>query len=306
MTVSHYTAFAGRPVADFDPEQRIADPQGTAYRVRTEPYEPDRTLTELLDAFVANPKAGEVTSLLIGSWEECYETGSAEIVAALVERAPQLTALRHLFFGDIEMEEAEISWIQQSDVSPLLKAFPALETFGVRGGNGLEFAEPVLHEALRSLTVESGGLGRATLDQVQALQLPNLEQLHLWLGDDNYGWDGSVDDLAPVLSGKLFPKLRTLGLMNSCVQDAVAQAVASSPVLGQLAVLDLSMGTLTDAGAAALLASPDVRKLERLNLRHNYLSSAMIPRLGELGIDVDTSDNEASEDEDYRYVEVGE
>jgi len=300
------TAFAGRPVADFDPRAGVTDPRGAAYRVRVESYDADQPLVDLLATFLADPRAGEVEALLIGAWEECYEESAAPIVAALVEGAPRLSGLRHLFFADIDAEEAEISWIQQADVAPLLRALPALESFRVRGGEGLGFGEALLHESLRDLAVECGGLSASALTQLQALQLPNLESLELWLGDEDYGWSGSVDDLAPILSGKLYPKLRRLGLKNSCIQDAVAQAVASAPVLGQLEALDLSMGTLTDAGAEALLASPDVRKLRRLDLHHNFLSLEMVERLGGLGIEVDTSDGDPDADEDDRYVEVGE
>ncbi|MFN8512832.1 MAG: hypothetical protein U0841_09645 [Chloroflexia bacterium] len=67
---------------------------------------------------------------------------------------PRLTAL---FFGDIIVEESEISWIEQTDVSPLLAAFPQLEIFGVRGGNGLSFGQ-LRHDVLQTLIVETGGL----------------------------------------------------------------------------------------------------------------------------------------------------
>ena len=42
---------------------------------------------------------------------------------ALADRLPALEAL---FLGDITFEQQEISWIQQSDISPLFLAFPRL------------------------------------------------------------------------------------------------------------------------------------------------------------------------------------
>ena len=39
--------------------------------------------------------------------------------------------------GEIEGEEAEISWIQQSDLGPLFRAFPLLEKMEIRGGENL-------------------------------------------------------------------------------------------------------------------------------------------------------------------------
>jgi hypothetical protein len=139
--------------------------------------------------------------------------------------------------------------------------------------------------------------------------LPELRVLTLWLGVDEYGGTSTIDDLAPLLAGDRFPKLEHLGLQNSQDMDAIAIAVASSPILGRLEGLDLSMGTLTDEGATALLRAPAIRNLKHLNLRHHYLSTAMVKKMKSLGIEVNTSDRKESEDGDgdeYRYAEVTE
>jgi hypothetical protein len=119
-----------------------------------------------------------------------------------------------LFVGEMTVEECEISWINQSDVSPLLKAFPKLETLRVRGGSGLSFSR-MAHQSLRELVVETGGLSRSTIRETFLCDFPALERLQLQLGDGGYGFDGSVEDLQPLLAGKLFPKLEYLGLTNS-------------------------------------------------------------------------------------------
>jgi hypothetical protein len=164
-----------------------------------------------------------------------------------------MPALRALFLGDIIVEENEISWIVQSDVSPLLDAFPALEELRVRGGQGLTLGAP-RHARLRSLAIETGGLDAGLVRSLAAADLPELEHLELWLGTTDYGGTVTVADLEPILSGRLFPKLRYLGLRDSEIADEVAAALASAPILERVRVLDLSLGTLGDAGAAAVRA----------------------------------------------------
>ena len=107
------------------------------------------------------------------------ETVEAEaVVAALVAAREKLPKLRVLFMGDIISEENEVSWIEQTDVSPLLEAYPELEYFGVRGGNGLRLGD-IRHEHLRSLVIEAGGLAREVVLDVLRADLPSLEHLEL-------------------------------------------------------------------------------------------------------------------------------
>jgi len=168
---------------------------------------------------------------------------------------------------------------------------------------------PLNHARLRSLIVESGGLDVSVVRDITSSSLPELEHLELWLGDENYGANAEIVDLAPILSGKLFPKLRYLGLRDSLLTDGIAVTAAHSPLLERLRVLDLSLGTLSDDGAAALLASPGIKNLELLDLHHHYCSDEMVSKLKALGIAVDTSDKQEPDDydgESTRYVAVGE
>ena len=45
------------------------------------------------------------------------------MVSALVSNAAELSLFRALFIGEMTMEESEISWIEQSDVSGIWKAY---------------------------------------------------------------------------------------------------------------------------------------------------------------------------------------
>jgi hypothetical protein len=309
---AHPTRFAGFPVVDWEPGEPLTDPGGTIYRLSLsweEAEGQDVRWSDKLDALLSTPGADVIPGIVVGPWGS-VSTGDPPDAAieALVAARERLPHLKAIYLGDIVSEESEISWIRQSDVSPLLPAYPALEHFRVRGGNGLTLGR-VDHTHLRSLAIESGGLPATVVREVAAAQLPALEHLELWLGTADYGANAAVEDLAPILSGRLFPRLRYLGLRDSDRADEIAAAVAGAPVLEGIRVLDLSLGTLTDEGAAALLASPAVARLEKLDLHHHFCSDEMIARLLALDIDVDVSEQEEAEEDDgdvWRYVAIGE
>ncbi|MBL1291977.1 STM4015 family protein [Streptomyces sp. NPDC057067] len=294
---------AGRPAAD-----------AAAWRVSVDPYgsDEDGTWEEEFAAFLEAVDPSRVEALIIGQWGESYEENSSYPIGLVVAAAGRLTSLKAVFVGDLVQEEAEISWIEQSDVTALLTAFPALTHLGVRGGTDLEFP-PVKHGALRELTIESGGLPAVALRGVLDSELPALESLDLWLGVSAYGGDAVVPDLAPLLSGSRFPRLHHLGLRNSELQNEIAAAVGSAPVVAQLRTLDLSNGTLGDEGAAALLEGQPLTHLTSLDLHHHFLTEPMERRVREAmephGVSVDLSDRcEPWDDQgpEGRYTAVAE
>lgn len=227
------------------------------------------------------------------------DDSSSIVVNSLVAARKQLTSLKAIFIGDIKYDEWMISSIEQSDISPVLEAYPNLKVLQIRGGTGLVFS-PFQHDNLKALVIETGGLSRETIVQICDLDLPALEHLELWLGSYRYEGDSSVEDLMPILSGELFPMLSYLGLRNSEYADDIAQAVVNAPALKFLNVLDLSMGTLGDKGAEALLNCPAVNRLDILNVSENFISDNIIERLQQLDVQVISNDQKDSE-EDYRY-----
>jgi Leucine Rich repeat len=297
--------FLGKPITNYNDSIDALDPIATVYRLRVE-YDSEYSILDLLARFVADANARKITSLIIGMWD--YDDSSQAVVELLVsihDRLPNLTAI---FIGDIEDEENQISWIQQSDLSPLLNAYPQLEYLQVRGNDGLSFGN-LKHDRLKTLIVETGGLSVNRVREVCNARLPQLEHLELWLGTDDYGGDATVEDLAPILAGTLFPKLTYLGLRDSIIADSVATAVATAPVMQQLKVLDLSLGNIGDIGATALLASPYLHHLEKLDLNHHYISDELVSQLENLTITVDVSDVQAADEyggEEYRYIAVAE
>ncbi|MEF9904630.1 STM4015 family protein [Streptomyces sp. P9-A2] len=307
--------FHGLPVLTFPQESSgctlPADPASVAWRMRSGLYGGDEDSDEYWKRFTETVPLERVRALVIGSAWYGSDGWPAETIDMLVEASPRLTGLEALFLGDVHFEESEISWMEQSDVAPVLEAYPRLRELGVRGGNGLEF--PVVrHEGLRTLRFETGGLPASVTRNVAASDLPSLECLELWLGDEYYGCDTTLEDLRPLLTGERLPSLRHLGLQNSQFQDEIAAAVAHAPVVARLASLRLSMGALGDEGAAALLSGQPLSHLRFLDLHHHYLSDAMMLRVREAlepaGVRVDLSEQEkdVEEDEGARYVAVSE
>ncbi|MEE1798182.1 STM4015 family protein [Streptomyces sp. NPDC101062] len=277
--VQHVREFHGLPaftVPPFAHPAELPDPAGVAWRFQCGAYVTDEDYDVCWERFVGNVELEKVRAVIFGfPWYDS-EGGGAE--RHLTELSSRFTSLEAVFLGDVEDEEAMISSVGQSDLAPFLEAFPGLRELAIRGGEGLEF--PVTgHPGLRVLRVESGGLPRQAAAHIAAAELPELERLELWLGDDWYGGGTTVEDLAPLFTGVGKPKLRHLGVQNSPLQDEIAAAFASAPVVEQLASLSLSMGMLSDEGAEALLHGQPLTHLELLDLSHHFLSRDMMLRL---------------------------
>ncbi|WP_432120011.1 STM4015 family protein [Streptomyces sp. bgisy032] len=295
--VQHLQELLGLPAFDFPaPGERRDLPEAgaVAWRLAVDPYETQaEKFGDMWDRFLGSVDCAGVRAIVVGQWGEAYEEDSSDIVRRLVDARDRLTGLRAVFIGDLEMEEAEISWIEQSDVTPVLDAYPLLEEFGVRGGTDLRFPA-VAHQRLRVLRFEAGGLPGEVVRGVAASDLPALEHLDMWLGVQEYGGDATVADLAPLLTGGRFPALRHLGLRNSEIQDEIAAAVAAAPVVAQLTSLDLSLGVLTDEGVTALLGGQPLTHLTRLDLHHNFVTEPVAERiraaLEPSGVEVDLSE----------------
>ncbi|MFI0448591.1 STM4015 family protein [Actinomadura sp. 6N118] len=274
----HLSEFDGLPVFTFDcdTEGQLPEAAEVAWAVRGDWAELDG-FPELFERFMAAVDTAKVTSLIMGFW------GADDPVAAkaLVANADRFPALRALFLGDILDEEYHLSWIGQGDITPVVQAFPGLERLEVRGGGSPSddlVLSPFRSEVLRVLRFESGGLPADVVRAVGASDLPNLEELDLWLGVQQYGGDAALDDLAPILAGERLPALRHLGLKNSEIQDEIAEGLASAPVVAWLESLSVSMGTLTDRGVEALLSGQPLTHLKSLNMDYAFLSEPMLER----------------------------
>ena len=311
MTISHHIErFMGLPVRNFAPGDEVPLSGEIAYRLAVdyEAHEDGQTLAGLLTSLLALHGAAGVRALVVGDWGNAAAESAATAIAALAERGPRLPALRGLFFGEMIVDECEISWIQQADLSPLWAAFPSLEVLRVRGGEGLSLgAMALLH--LTQLGIEAGGLDRRVVQQLCAAELPALEHLELWLGTDEYGGNVTLEDLRPILDGTLFPKLAYLGLRNSEMADEIAEALVKAPIVRRIHTLDLSLGNLTDRGAKALLALPTDTGLRQLDIHHHYVSPGLVDQLSARGLEVNASDAQEPDEDDgelYYYIAVSE
>ncbi len=313
MAISeNLSEFGGLEVIAWNPGDPLGDTSTQAYRISLDWDESDGgmrwsdKLYDLLDM----PGAETIQGLIVGAWEHA-PTGdgtSAEPVAALVEASDKLSNVRVLFVGDMTYEESEISWIRQSDLSALFAAFGKLEHFGARGGTELGL-QGLHHDKLKTLVVQTGGLSAVVVNQIGRANLPQLEHLEIWFGSNGYGADATVDDIKPIVEVGKFPKLKYLGLRNSEFANEIAKYIADAPIMDQISVLDLSLGVLADEGADALLNSSRIKKLQKLDLHHHYLSSEVMAKFENLGIEVNLDEQlEADEydDEVYRSVSVSE
>ena len=133
------------------------------------------------------------------------------------------------------------------------------------------------------------------------------------MGVDNYGFDGSIQDIIPFTKKENFPNLKYLGLKNSDIEDEICEAVLAGDILPQLEILDLSYGTLGNKGVNMLLANIDkISHLKELNIHYNYAAEDILKQLqGELekaGVKSHCDQGEADldEDDDYRYPYITE
>jgi hypothetical protein len=301
----HRFSFAGKKVRDFT--DTLSDLDGVAYRVRVD-YDDKISWHEKFEQLLHQPNSHELTALVVGAWGDDTEADSSAVVTAIIAAKDRLPKLTAIFLGDIISEENEVSWIHQSDLSPIFTTFPQLTHFGVRGSDGLSFGR-LEHTNLLQLVVQSGGLDVAVVHDILASDLPALEHLEIYLGSENYGANTDVTDLAPLLRGDLFPKLHYLGLRDSDQIDAIAPALANAPILARLQVLDISLGTLSDEGVRALMTSPYLEKLEKLDIHHHFITPAVLAELKTLlrtlKVKIDASDAQDPDDE-WRFVAIGE
>lgn len=305
MITANLTSFNGKEVLEYSPETGI-ERLDVVYRLRLTYDLQDQNvkLTDWIDQVAASPQASELKELILGIWD--FEGGSSEeVIQTLVGHCDKFTSLQALMIGDITYEENEISWISQSDMEPLLKAYPYLRHLQVRGGNDLRFSN-LQHENLQKLIVETGGLGPDTLQDIVNSKLPNLEHLELWLGSSYYGFESTIDDIETLMNKSKFPQLNYLGLRNCEIVDEIAKELKRRSTLDRIEVLDLSMGILTDKGAEDLFENDQIQRLKRLDLHYHYLSDSWMKKLQTLNIEVDVSDKQTAETEEDRYVAVSE
>jgi uncharacterized protein (TIGR02996 family) len=278
----------------------------SAWVGQTEDFFPD--VAGAVKALLLHPSGRFLRELTIGMPQSNGENDYAEVIEALAEALQKLggsKTLQRLFIGDFEYpDQSEISWTHLHDVSPVLKHLKHLRSLRLRGAS-LKLGKVDLPE-LREFTVETGGLPLAAVKSIAAAKWPKLERLEVWFGSHNYGGEGGVEDIQPILDGKGLPALKHLGLRNAEFTDDLCAVLPRAKVLPQLETLDLSMGAMSDEGARVLAENAKAfAHLKSLDVSRNTLTDDGQQRLEQLGPNV-SAGNQRDYEEDYRYVAVGE
>lgn len=258
----------------------------------------------LIDDILADPELPQLDQLLIGCWGESWDNSAQPIIDGIVEHADQFAGIKSLFVGDMDFEECEVSWIEQADYSKLWAAMPQLEELTIKGSTNLSLGS-IEHENLNELEIICGGLPKEVLASIGAAKLPALKRLSLYMGVEDYGFDGGIEDIASMLEKSDFPQLEELGILDSEIQDEVAEAVVKSRYMKQIHTLDLSCGTMTDKGGQCLLDElPKYGNIKEVDLSYHYMSEEMMEKLEALEAEVNVDDPQEDDEYDgeiYRY-----
>lgn len=258
----------------------------------------------MIDDILADPELPQLDQLVIGCWGESWDNSAQPIIDGIVEHADQFAGIKSLFVGDMDFEECEVSWIEQADYSKLWAAMPQLEELTIKGSTNLSLGS-IEHENLKGLEIICGGLPKEVLASIGAAKLPALKRLSLYMGVEDYGFDGGIEDIASMLEKSDFPQLEELGILDSEIQDEVAEAVVKSRYMKQIHTLDLSCGTMTDKGGQCLLDElPKYGNIKEVDLSYHYMSDEMMEKLEALEAEVDVDDQQEDDEYDgeiYRY-----
>ncbi|MDD6825240.1 MAG: STM4015 family protein [Oscillospiraceae bacterium] len=265
-----------------------------------EDYEDGKTAETMVGEILADPEFQNIDKLIIGDWGGAYEDSCQAVLDAIADNADKFSHITSLFVGDMDYEECEISWIMQGDYSRIWEAMPQLKEITVKGSTDLKLGK-IKHSSLESLTIICGGLGSDVIKEIEEAELPELKKLLVYIGSDNYGFDGDADTVRSLLANSDFPKLEYLGIADSEIQDELTAVVLDCKYIDSITTLDLSCGTITDKGGELLLKKlPELKNLKKLDLSYNYLSDEMKDKLTAAapGVEMDLSDSQEAEEWD--------
>ena len=272
-------------------EDNINVTKQTYYYEYEEYEEEDKGPETMIEDILAHKAFPGLDELVIGNWG-VWNGSCQPIIDGIVENKEKFSHIQKVFIGNMGYEECEVSWIEQGDYSKLWAAMPQLKELTIKGSNELVLGE-ICHEELEALTIICGGLPVSVIQSIQNAKLPKLKKLLLFIGVEEYGFDGDENTIKELLTQAQFPELTYLGITNSEIQDELTEVVLGSKFMEQMTTLDLSNGTLTDKGGALLLEKlPQYPNITKLDVHHNFLSTKMAKKLEQLPIEVDVSEIE--------------
>ena len=253
----------------------------------------------MVEDILKDSELSDLDEIVIGCWGECWDDndGAQEIIDGIVANKEKFSHIKSLFIGDMDYEDCEVSWIIQGNYSKLWAAMPQLEKLVIKGSTDLELGE-IQHSRLQHLEIICGGLPSDVIQSVQKAKLPSLQTLVLYIGVEEYGFNGDISTIQNFLAKSDFPKLSYLGITDSVIQNEITEAVLNCKYIDQLEVLDLSMGSLTDQGGQMLLEQiPKHSNIKSLDLEYHYMSDEMMDKLKNLlGVAVNVEDQQEAEE----------
>ena len=265
-----------------------------------EDYEDGKTAETMVGEILADPEFQNIDKLIIGDWGGAYEDSCQALLDDIADNADKFSHITSLFVGDMDYEECEISWIIQGDYSRIWEAMPQLKEITVKGSTDLKLGK-IKHSNLESLTIICGGLGSDVIKEIEEAELPELKKLLVYIGSENYGFDGDADTVRSLLANSDFPELEYLGIADSEIQDELTAVVLDCKYIDSITTLDLSCGTITDKGGELLLKKlPELKNLKKLDLSYNYLSDEMKEKLTAAtpAVEMDLSDSQEADEWD--------
>jgi uncharacterized protein (TIGR02996 family) len=267
---------------------RLVWERGFIRKARIDGFHDRGESEDLLWEVLRHPSARLLRELELG----CHHAGDQDntLMADLIVRGGPRPPLRRLVladFDDSDLDNIDISRAPLGDLGGLGEAYPLLEDVILKGTGEVNLAPLALPRA-RRFALRTSTLVKPTLATILAAEWPALEDLELWFGTPEYGADCEVDDLARLLRGDRFPKLRVLRLMNALFTDEVCAPLLASPLLPGLDELDFSLGTLSIAGARTLVAAKDrLAHLRRIGIFECSLTRAAMKLLRDAGLPID-------------------
>lgn len=255
-----FTTLHNWNIKDFNPQIGLTEPFSTAYIV-------DFARLKLL---MQSSLASQITALVwrMPPYDYSQKSQCSYVVDALFDASEYFINLKALCIDN--------RGISLGDISALLKAYPHLELLQIDAAHNIDIS-PTCHYQLKTLIIPT-----LSIAQVCHLELPALQYLDLRVEQESYNDNSDISLLAPILSGKVFPNLKHLGLRNTNYRDKIAYALVKSLIVHRLLSLDLSDGTLGDKGAEALINCWAINRLHTLNLSGNRISKDMVQRLSKL------------------------
>lgn len=265
----------------------------------------EKNAKTMIEEILADEELAKLNEIIIGCWGESWDNDIQPVIDGIVANKEKFANIEHLYMGDMEFDECEVSWIEQGDYSKLWEAMPQLKTITIKGSQNLELGD-IKHDNLYRLEIICGGIPVDVLKSIGGAKLPELKKLSLYIGVEDYGFEGSIDDISDMLEKSDFPNLKYLGILDSEIQDEIAEVVVKSKYMSQITSLDLSCGTMTDKGGGLLLdALPTYKNIQEVDLHFHYMSDKMMKKLEALeGVEVDVSEQEEEDEYDgdiYRY-----